>query len=99
MGENKQNAAEVHKGLSTNLYRYQSQCKELLPDLHLQSGEVKKIGKNPVRKSSSGMLDIYEGLYLGSERVDIKVIHSMNFDERNIRVRYILSITNTLWLM
>ncbi|PPQ79567.1 hypothetical protein CVT25_003449 [Psilocybe cyanescens] len=85
MGENKQNAAEVHKGLSTNLYRYQSQCKELLPDLHLQSGEVKKIGKNPVRKSSSGMLDIYEGLYLGSERVDIKVIHSMNFDERNIR--------------
>lgn len=90
MGENQQNAADLHKGLSTNLYHYQSQCKELLPDMHLQSGEVKKIGKNPVRKSSSGLLDIYEGLYLGSERVDIKVIHSMNFDEKNKRVNPIL---------
>ena len=85
MGENKQNAEKMHEGLSTNLYHFQSQFQELLPDFYLQSGEVKKVGDVAVRGTAS--LDIYEGIYLGRERVDIKAIRTMKFDEQSKRVR------------
>ncbi|KDR83338.1 hypothetical protein GALMADRAFT_235416 [Galerina marginata CBS 339.88] len=83
MGENKQNAEKIHEGLSANLYEFQSQFQELLPDFHLQSGEVKKIGEYPVRGTAT--MDIYEGLYLGREKVAIKAIRSMKFDEQSKR--------------
>ncbi|KAF8974773.1 kinase-like domain-containing protein [Flammula alnicola] len=83
MGENKQNAEKMHEGLSANLYQFQSQFHELLPDFHLQSGEVKKIGEFPVRGTAT--MDIYEGLYLGREKVAIKAIRSMKFDEQSKR--------------
>lgn len=85
MGENKQNAEKMHEGLSTNLYQFQSQFQELLPDFYLQSGEVKKVGDVAVRGTAS--MDIYEGIYLGRERVDIKAIRTMKFDEQSKRVR------------
>lgn len=85
MGENKQHAEKVHEGLSANLYQFQSQFHELLPDFHLQSGEVQKIGDYPVRGTAT--MDIYEGLYLGKEKVAIKVLRSLKFDEQSKRVR------------
>jgi hypothetical protein len=92
MGENKQNAEKTHKGLSANLYQFQSQFQELLPDFYLQSGEVKKVGDVAVRGTAS--MDIYEGLYLGRERVDIKAIRTMKFDEQSKRVRNCLFTSN-----
>ncbi|KAJ3507562.1 hypothetical protein NLJ89_g6235 [Agrocybe chaxingu] len=83
MGENKQKAERVHQGLSANLYQYQSQFKTLLPELYLNSGEVKKISEYPIRGTAT--MDIYEGLYLEREKVAIKAIRSMRFDEQSKR--------------
>lgn len=84
MGENQQNAQKIHDGLSENLYQYQSHFQQLLPDFHLRSGEVKLIGSTPVRGTPS--MDIYEGLYLGREKVAIKAMRSIKFDEQSKRV-------------
>jgi len=92
MGENKKKAEKTHKGLSANLYQFQSQFQELLPDFYLQSGEVIKVGDVAVRGTAS--MDIYEGLYLGRERVDIKAIRTMKFDEQSKRVNYLFTIGN-----
>ncbi|KAF9534430.1 kinase-like domain-containing protein [Crepidotus variabilis] len=83
MGENKEVAERVHKGLSANLYQFQAQFKELPPDSYLKSGEVVKIGNVPTRGTHA--MDIYEGLYLGQEKVAIKVIRSMNFNDQSKR--------------
>jgi len=84
MGENKENAERMHEGLSVNLYQFQSQFKELPPNSHLKSGEVKKVGEFPVQGTAT--MDIYEGLYLGREKVAIKAIRSMRFTEQSKRV-------------
>lgn len=86
MGENKATAERVHQGLSTNLYQFQAQFKELPPNSFLNSGEVKKIGSVPARGSHA--MDIYEGLYLGQEKVAIKVIRSVDFSDRSKRVGF-----------
>ncbi|KAJ7918178.1 kinase-like protein [Mycena leptocephala] len=67
----------VHNGLSSNLYDLQFKNRELLPDLQLHaSGEVVRLGQFPVYGSRSRDLDTYEGLYLGREKVAIKVLRA-----------------------
>ncbi|KAF5322677.1 hypothetical protein D9619_001133 [Psilocybe cf. subviscida] len=83
LGQNKQQAAKVHSGLSANLYTLQSEFHELLPDFHLQSGEVQRVGEYPVRGTAT--MDVYEGLYLGKEKVAVKVLRSLKFDETSKR--------------
>ncbi|TEB35454.1 kinase-like protein [Coprinellus micaceus] len=82
MGENKQVAERIQHGLSVNLYALQQKTGGLLPNCNLDSGEVKRTGQFPVRGNST--MDIYEGIYLGKERVSMKAIRAMKGDERTI---------------
>lgn len=84
MGENKQVAERIQHGLSVNLYELQQKTGGLLPNCNLDSGEVKRTGQFPVRGNST--MDIYEGIYLGKERVSMKAIRAMKGDERTIHV-------------
>ncbi|KAF8212000.1 kinase-like domain-containing protein [Mycena galopus ATCC 62051] len=76
-------ANQQYTGLSSNLYDLQFKSQELLPDFHLRSGEVIRVGQFPI-SGTSGM-DIYQGLYLGRERVDIKVLRAVNSTEDSMR--------------
>jgi hypothetical protein len=92
-----------HNGLSSNLYDLQLKSRELLPDLHLRAGEITRIGQFPISgtsgmdiyEGSSNVscflhvitLTISQGLYLGREKVAIKVVRAVNSDENSLRVR------------
>ena len=85
MGENKQTAERIQQGLSQNLYQLQKKSGQLLPNFNLNSGEVKRTSDFPVRGNAT--MDIYEGIYLGSERVSMKAIRAMKTDDRTVHVR------------
>lgn len=73
----------MHAGLQSNLYQLQMDSKSLLPEFHLKRGEVTRIGQFPV--SGSASMDIWEGLYLGREKVAIKVIRAVTSDPRSLQ--------------
>jgi len=58
--------------LRLDLHKLLSRCHELLPDPNLRRGEVQFSRDRPV--ATSGGLDVYEGIYLGGEKVTIKMI-------------------------
>ncbi|KAJ7117403.1 kinase-like domain-containing protein [Mycena crocata] len=83
LGDNIRTADRVHNGLSSNLYDLQFKSDELLPDFHLRSGEVVRMGQFPI--SGTSAMDIYEGLYLQREKVAIKVVRAVNSNEHSLR--------------
>ncbi|TFK43141.1 kinase-like domain-containing protein [Crucibulum laeve] len=83
LGANKQEAERVHAGISSSLYDLQKKSRTLLPNFHLKSGEVKKIGEYAIRGTTT--MDVYEGLYLEREKVTIKAIRAMSADEKSRR--------------
>jgi hypothetical protein len=84
MAENKRTAEQRHKGISTNLWQFQRQSGELLPNLHLKSGEVMRVKEQPTK--TTNVMDIYEGIYLGNERVYIKSLRGIEASEHSLRV-------------
>ena len=84
MSENIQSAKRTHDGISTNLWQIQRQTGKLLPDLHLKSGEVQRVKEQPIKSTSA--MDIYEGLYLGNEKVYIKCLRVVEANENSLRV-------------
>ncbi|KAJ7638623.1 kinase-like domain-containing protein [Roridomyces roridus] len=83
LGENQRAKDVVHNGLCSNLYDVQVKSRELLPDFHLRSGEVSRVGTFPI--SGTSAMDIYEGMYLGREKVAIKVVRAVNSNEHSLR--------------
>ncbi|KAF8143890.1 kinase-like protein [Mycena galopus ATCC 62051] len=73
----------LNDGILSNLYDLQSTSRELLPDFNLRSGEVIRIGQFPI--SGSNAMDVYEGLYLGREKVAIKVIRAVTASQHSSR--------------
>lgn len=94
MGENKQAAEKIQHGLSVNLYELQQKTGGLLPNCNLDSGEVKRVGEFPVRGNAT--MDIYEGIYLGRERVSMKAIRAMKGDDRTVHVCALLASYGTV---
>jgi hypothetical protein len=102
MGNNLRTANQQHNGLSSNLYDLQFKSGELLPDFNLRSGEVIRVGQFPVSGTSAmdiyeGSSSAYlffvtikrlllQGLYLGREKVAIKVVRAVNSNEHSQRV-------------
>lgn len=84
LGEYNHDRDRTHNGLQSNLYQLQLKSGNLLPDFNLGRGEVQRIGKFPV--SGSAAMDIWEGMYLGGEKVAVKVIRAVNSDEKSLRV-------------
>ncbi|GLB33605.1 putative TKL TKL-ccin protein kinase [Lyophyllum shimeji] len=83
MAENKRLAERAHTGISKNLWQLQAQSGELMPELHLKSGEVKRISEQPIRWTN--IVDIYEGVYLESEKVYIKALRVVDANEDSLR--------------
>ncbi|KAF7370027.1 TKL/TKL-ccin protein kinase [Mycena sanguinolenta] len=104
----------LHSGLSANLYDLQFKNQELLPDFHLRAGEVIRLSQFPVsgshlfdvyegqqipNKMGSSFNDhSLVGLYLGREKVAIKVVRAVAADERALhRFHRECDIWKNLW--
>lgn len=71
-------------GLQSNLLTIQQKSGQLLPDYELQRGEVRKTGGHPVGGTPG--FDIWEGEYLGREKVAIKVMRGIEVTPRTREV-------------
>jgi hypothetical protein len=73
-----------HRELQAGLFKLSTCRGPLLPVAELAGGEVVRIGKYPVAGSSS--FDIWEGLWLGNEKVALKVLRGVSMSPVTRRV-------------
>ncbi|KAF7985194.1 hypothetical protein HWV62_7804 [Athelia sp. TMB] len=91
-----QSNLQVNEGLQSNLYQVQKETKTLLPEFNLKRGEVQRVGEFPV--SGSASMDIWEGIYLGREKVAVKVIRAVTADPRSLlRFKREVKIWGDVW--
>lgn len=85
-----------HVELGSNLYNIQMRTETLLPNVDLKHGEVRRIGNHPV--GGSPAFDIWEGEYLGREKVAIKVIRGVEVTPK-VRERFLreVGIWRKIW--
>ncbi|KAG6833763.1 hypothetical protein H0H87_001195 [Tephrocybe sp. NHM501043] len=93
MAENKRLAEHTHSGMSKNLWQLQSKSGELMPELHLKSGEVRRTSAQPIKCTS--IVDMYEGLYLETEKVYIKSLRVVDANEQSLRVSGSVTLLST----
>ncbi|KAG6832982.1 hypothetical protein H0H92_004866 [Tricholoma furcatifolium] len=83
LAENKKLTERTHNGISRNLWQLQSISGALMPELHLKSGEVRRTSNQPIKSTS--IVDIYEGLYLETEKVYVKSLRVGETNEHSVR--------------
>ncbi|KAN0097713.1 Protein kinase-like domain containing protein [Tylopilus felleus] len=84
------------QGLGTNLYQIQKSTGKLLANMHLQRGEVRRLGPYPV--SGTGSMDIWEGIYLSEEKVAIKILRAVHSTPKSLlRFKREVDIWNRVW--
>ncbi|KAF9224289.1 kinase-like protein [Gyrodon lividus] len=89
-------ASHNTQGLGTNLYRLQKSTGKLLANMHLQHGEVRRLGQYPV--SGTGSMDIWEGSYLNEEKVAIKILRAVHSTPKSLqRFKREVDIWNKVW--
>ncbi|TFK55856.1 kinase-like protein [Heliocybe sulcata] len=85
-----------HNGLQSNLYDMTRRRGDLLPELELKRGEVRRLGQFPA--GGSAAMDIWEGLYLGHEKVALKVVRAVNAGPKSQeRFRREIRLWNEVW--
>ncbi|KDQ57135.1 hypothetical protein JAAARDRAFT_78967 [Jaapia argillacea MUCL 33604] len=72
-----------HAGLSANLLAVQRKAGTLLPDQDFTRGEVIRLGDRAVWGKAN--MDVWEGLFLGQEKVALKAIRLPNLNEKALR--------------
>jgi len=77
---------DTRSGLEKNLYAIQKQTGSLLPEPNLKRGEVRKM--DPMALQRHSVYDLYEGLYLGQQKVWMKQLRVPNESQRNIERFY-----------
>ena len=88
----------LHSGIQSNLYAISSTSGQLLPNLNLHAGEVRRLGTHAIKGGQA--FDLFEGEYLGKEKVAIKVIRYFDITPETAKVCVLffsrLCITNSL---
>jgi hypothetical protein len=77
--------ADNTSGLQRGLHRLQRRTGSLLPEMELRAGEVRRIGTQPVAGATK-RIDIWEGEYLGKEKVAIKLIRGVSNNAETMKV-------------
>ncbi len=75
---------DIRNGLSRNLADLLRDLEEQLPDMHLQSSEIRRLSVAPI--STSLRMDVYQGLYLERRKVIIRELRTATINERTLRV-------------
>ena len=85
-----------HIELGSSLYNIQTSTQTLLPNVDLKHGEVRRVGNHPV--GGSPAFGIWEGEYLGREKVAIKVPHNVEVTPK-VRQRFLreVGIWRKIW--
>ncbi|KAL4256534.1 Protein kinase domain-containing protein [Pleurotus pulmonarius] len=74
---------DIRNGLSRNLADLLRDLEEQLPDMHLQSSEIRRLSVAPI--STSLRMDVYQGLYLERRKVIIRELRTATINERTLR--------------
>ncbi|KAF8839137.1 kinase-like protein [Paxillus ammoniavirescens] len=84
------------EGLGTNLYYLQESIGRLLPKMHLQHGEARRVDLHPVK--ATGPIDIWEGLYLNKKKVAIKSLRTVRSTPQSLQ-RFVreAEVWNKVW--
>ncbi|KIK78962.1 hypothetical protein PAXRUDRAFT_162610 [Paxillus rubicundulus Ve08.2h10] len=84
------------EGLGNNLYHLQESIGILLPKMHLQHGEARRVAQHPVK--ATGPIDIWEGLYLNEQKVAIKTLRTVRSTPQTLqRFKREAEVWNKVW--